>query len=215
MLHTHDEEALFLFELVARIAARVKHYEAVAFAHKEAEYVQLQETVIDLCYTLLKVQISIVCPKDSDKYGILSRQSTRGSLIALDEYAIIKQFDEDCNDQVAYLQGVKLAAALERIKRIEAEMEDKVRAEVTRQFEKATPYLVHSLWRSFNEAIMQQNANRKQPPPRNIVDREGSHDDAESGNPKQRDDQAEGHNEDKSTSTQSQPESHKDSSTGQ
>ena len=215
MLHAHDEEALLLFELVTRIAARVKHYETVAFGGKEAEYVQLQETVIDLCYSLLMVQISIVCPKDSDKYGILSRQSTRGFLDALDEYAIIKQLDEDCNDQVAYVQGVNLTVALERIKRMEAEMENKVRAEVTRQFEKATPYLVQNLWRSLNEAILRQNAIRKPPPPQNIADGEGSHDNAESRNPQQRDDQAEGRNEDKSTSRDSQPESHKYSSTSQ
>ena len=70
MLHAHNEEALLLFELVTRIAGRVKHYEAVAFFDKEAEYVQLQETVMLLCHNLLMVQIRIVCPKDSDKYGI-------------------------------------------------------------------------------------------------------------------------------------------------
>lgn len=215
MLHAHDEEALILFDLVTRIAQRVKHYETVAFALNKAEYVQLQGTVVDLCYSLLMVQISIVCPKDSNKYGILSRQSTKGFLDALDEYAIIKQLDEDCNDQVAYIQGVNLAAALERIKRMEAEMEDKVKAEVTRQFEKATPYLVHSLWRSFNEAIMKQNANRKPPAPQNTTDGEGSRDDAGSRNPQQRDDGAEGHSEQVSASRDSQPESHKDSPTSQ
>lgn len=215
MLHAHNEEALLLFELVNRIAAHVKHYETIAFDHKLAEYVQLQETVIDLCYSLLMVQISIVCPKDSDRYGILSRQSTRGFLDALNEYAIIKQLDEVCNDQVAYVQGVNLAAALERIKRMEAEMEGKVRAEVARQFQKATPHLVHSMWRSFNEAIMQQNANRKPPPPQNKADGEGSRDDAESRNPQQRDDEAVGHREHASTSRDPQPESHKDSPTSQ
>ena len=215
MLHAHDEEALILFDLVVRIAQRVKHYETVAFALNKAEYVQLQETVVDLCYSLLLMQISIICPKDSDKYGILSRQCTKGILDALDEYAIIKQLDEDCNEQVAYVQGVNLAAALERIKRMEAEMEDKIKAEVTKQFEKATPYLVQSLWRSISQAIMQQNANRKQPPPQNTTDGEGSRDDAGSRNPQQRDEGAEDHSEHVSASRDSQPESHKDNPTSQ
>ena len=215
MLHAHNEEALLLFELVTRIAGRVKHYEDVAFVYKEAEYVQLQETVITLCYSLLMVQIRIVCPKDSDKYGILSRQSTRGFLDALDEYAMIKQLDEICNDLVAYVQGVNLAAALEQIQRMEAEMEEKVRAEVARQFEKAAPALAQNMWRLFHDALTQQNANRRPPPPQNIADGEDSHDDAGSRNPQQRDDQAEGHNDDASTSRDSQPESHKDSPTSQ
>ena len=215
MLHAHNEEALLLFELVIRIAAHVKHYETVAFDNKLLEYVQLQETVVDLCYSLLMVQISIVCPKDSDKYGILSRQSTRGFLDALDEYAIIEQLDEACNDQVTYIQNVSLAVALERIKRTEAEMEEKIKTEVAKQIEKAGPYLAQTMWRLFNEALMQRNANKGPPPPQNIADGEGSHDDAESRNPQQRDDQAEGHNEDTSTSRDSQPESHKASSTSQ
>ena len=231
MLHAHNEEALLLFELVTRVAAHVKHYETFAFDNKWADYVQLQETVIDLCYSLLKVQISIVCPRDSDKYGILSRQSTRGFLDALDEYAIIKQLDEVCNDQVTHIQGLALAAAVERVKRMEAEMEDKVRAEVTRQFQKATPYLVQSLWRSFNEALMQQDANSTPPSQQNIPDGEGSHDDAGSRNPQQRDDGAEGHTDDRAeghsddraeghnelvfTSRDLQPETHKDSPTSQ
>ena len=215
MLHAHNEEALLLFELVIRIAAHVKHYETVAFDNKLLEYVQLQETVVDLCYSLLMVQISIVCPKDSDKYGILSRQSTRGFLDALDEYAIIKQLDEACNDQVTYIQNVSLAVALERIKRTEAEMEEKIKTEVAKQIEKAGPFLAQSMWRLFNEALMQRNANKGPPPPQNIPDGEGSHDGAESRNPQQRDDHAEGHNEDISTSRESQRESHKDSSTSQ
>ena len=112
MLRARNEESLLIFELVTRIAGRVKHYEAVAFVYKEAECVQLQETAVTLCYNLLMVQIRIVCPNDSDKYGILSRQSTRGFLDALDEYAIIKQLDEICSDLVAYVQGVNFAAAL-------------------------------------------------------------------------------------------------------
>ena len=215
MLHAHNEEALLLFELVTRIAGRVKHYEAVAFFDKEAEYLQLQETVITLCYSLLMVQVRIVCPKDSDKYGILSRQSTRGFLDALDEYAIIKQLDEICSDLVAYVQGVNLGAALEQIKRMEAEMEEKVRAEVARQFEKAAPALAQNMWRLFHDALVQQNANRRPPPPQNIADGEDSHDDARSRNTQQRNDQAEGHNDDASTSRDSQPESHKDSPTSQ
>ena len=94
-------------------------------------------------------------------------------------------------------------------------MEEKVKAEVARQFEKAAPLLAHNMWRLFHDTLMQQNANRRPPPPQNKADGEGSHDDAGSRNPQQRDDQAEGHNDDASTSKDSQPESHKDSPTSQ
>ena len=203
MLHAHNEEALLLFEMVIRIAAHVKHYETIAFENKLLEYVQLQETVVDLCYSLLMVQINIVCPKDSDKYGILSRQSTRGFLDALDEYAIIKQLDEACNDQVTYIQNVSLAVALERIKRTEAAMEERIKTEVAKQIEKAGPMLAQNMWRLFNEALMQRNANKEPPPPQNIADGEASGEDVGSRNLQQRDDQAEGHKEDVSTSRES------------
>ena len=89
-------------------------------------------------------------------------------------------------------------------------MEGKVREEVARQFEKAAPALAENMWRLFHDALVQQNANRRPPPPQDIADREGSHDDTESRNSQQRDDQAEGHNDDASASRDSQPESHKD-----
>ena len=213
MLHSHNEEALLLFESLIRIAAHVKHYETVAFDNKLLEYVQLQETVVDLCYSLFMVQISIVCPKDSDKYGILTRQSTRGCFDALDEHVIIKQLDEACNDQVTYIQNVSLAVALQRIKRTEAEMEEKIKTEVAKQIEKAGPLLAQNMWRLFNEALMQRNANKGPPQPRNIAGGEASREDVGHRNLQQRDDQAEGHNEDTYLSRDSQPESHEDSST--
>ena len=198
MLQAHDEEAILLFESAIRVAARVKQYETAAFEKEGGEHAQLQETVVDLCYSLLKAQINVVCPRDSNKYGILSKQSTRGLVDDINEYAIIKQLDGVCKDQVAYVQSLNLAAAQERITRMEAEMDERVRAEVARQFEQLAPYIVQSLMGSVIEAI-----------------RRGSHDDARSRTPSQPSDQAKGHSEHASTSRDSQPKSPEDSPTSQ
>ena len=215
MLRAHDEEALLLFEMVIRVAARVKQYETAAFEKEGGEHGQLQETVVDLCYSLLKVQINILCPRDSNKHGILSNQSTWGLGNDLDEYAVIKQLNDSCKDQVPYVQSLNLAAAQERITRMEAEMDQRVRAEVARQFEQLAPYIVQDITRSFTEAIRNQNANRRPPPPQNIADGQGSHDDVGSRTPHQLSDQAKGHSGHASTSRDSQPKSHEDNPTSQ
>ncbi len=183
MLQAHNEEALLLFELAIRAAARVKLYETAAFDQEGGEASQLQDTAIDLCYSLLKVQINIVCPRDTNNYGILSKQSTKGLVNDLDEYAIIKQLDGLCKDQFAYMQSVKLAAAQAQIIRMAHEMDQRVRAEVARQFEQLAPHIVQDIMRSLNEAIRNQNANRRPPPPQNTADEQGSHDDARSRTP--------------------------------
>ena len=193
----------------------MKQYEAAAFEKEGGEHAQLQETVVDLCYSLLRVQIDMLCPKDSNNYGILSKQSTRVLVIDFDEYANIKQLDDICKDHIAYVQNSNLAAAQERITRMEAEMDKRVRAEVARQLEQFAPHVVQYVMRSVNEAIMHQNANRSPPPPQNIADEQGSHDDARSRTPHQPSDRAEGHSEHASTSRDSQPESREDSPTSQ
>ena len=193
----------------------MKQYETAAFEKEGGEHAQLQETVVDLCYSLLKAQINVVCPRDSNKYGILSKQSTRGLVDDINEYAIIRQLDGLCKDQVAYVQSLNLAAAQERITRMEPEMDEKVRAEVARQFEQLAPYIVQSLMGSVTEAIRHQNANRRPPPSPNIADGQGSHDGARSRTPPQSSDQAKGHSEHASTSRDSQPKSPEDSPTSQ
>ena len=215
MLRTHNDEALLLFEFAIRVAARVKQYEAAAFEKEGGEHAQLQETVVDLCYSLLRVQIDILCPKDSNNYGILSKQSTRALVIDFDEYTNIKQLDDSCKDHITYVQSLNLAAAQERITRMEAEMDKRVRAEVARQFEQLAPYIVQDIFRSINAALRDQNANRRTPPPQNIADGQGSHDDVGSETRHQPSDQAKGSSEHASTSRDSQPESHEDSPTGQ
>ena len=215
MLRTLDEEALLLFEFAIRVAARVKQYEAAAFEKEGGEHAQLQETVVDLCYSLLKVQINILCPKDSNNYSILSKQSTRVLVINSDEYDNIQQLDDICKDHVTYVQSLNFAAAQERITRMEAEMDERVRAEVARQFEQLAPYMMRSLMLSVNEAIRRQNANNRPPPPQHMADGEGSQDDGRSKTPPQPSDRAKGHSEHASTSRDPHPKSHESSPTSQ
>ena len=211
MLRTLDEEALLLFEFAIRVAARVKHYEIAAFEKEGGEHAQLQETVVDLCYSLLKVQINILCPKDSNNYSILSKQSTSVLAINFDEYDNIQQLDDICKDHVTYVQSLNFTAAQERITRMEAEMDKRVRAEVARQFEQLAPYMMQSLMRSITEEIRHQSANIRRPPPQNMAFGEGRQDDVRSRTPPQPDDQAEGQSEHASASRDSQPKSHEDS----
>ena len=193
----------------------MKLYETAAFDGEGEGPWQLQATLIDLCYSLLKVQINIVCPRDSNNYGILSKQSTRGLVNDLSEYAVIKQLDDLCKDQFAYMQNLRLATCLKHVQSMEAEMDKRVRAEVARQFDQLAPYIMQELVRSLNEALRHQDANRRPPPPPNIADGQGSNDDGRSRTPEQPNDQAQGHNEHASTSRDSQPKSHKDNPTSQ
>ena len=215
MLRTLDKEALLLFAVAIRVAARVKQYEAAAFEKEGGEHAQLQANVVDLCYSLLKVQINILCPKDSNNYSILSKQSTNVLVINLEEYDNIQQLDDVCKDNFTYIQSLNFAAAQERITRMEAEMDERVRAEVARQFEQLAPYMMQSLMRSITEAIRHQNANNRPPPPQNMADGEGSQDDGRSKTPPQPSDRAKGHSEHASTSRDSQPKSHENSPTSQ
>ena len=216
MLQAEDEEALLLFELAIRVAARVKQYETVAFEKEGEDHTQLlQEAVIHLCFSLLKVQINIVCPRDSNKYGTLSRQSTKGLVYDLDEYEIIKQLNDICKDQVAYIQSLNLAAAQERITRMEAEMDKRIRAEVARHFQQVAPYMMQNIMRALLESLRHQNANSRPPPPQDIVDGVVSQDDVGSRTPHQPSEQAEGHSEHTSTGKNSQQKSQEDSPTSQ
>ena len=193
----------------------MKHYEAAAFEKEGGEHAQLQETVVDLCYSLLRVQIDILCPRNSNNYGILSKQSTGVLVIDFDEYANIKQLAGICKEHVAYVQSLNLAATQERITRMEAEMDKRVRAEVARQLEQLAPHIVQYVLRSINEAVVHQNANRSPAPPQNIAVGQGSHDDVRSRTPHQPSDEARGHSEHASTSRGSQPKSCEDSPTSQ
>ena len=189
------------------MAARVKQYETVAFEKDGGDYTQLQEAVIYLCYSLLKVQINIVCPRDSNIYGILSKQSTKGLVYDVDEYRIIKQLNDICKDQVAYIQSLNLAAAQERITRMEAEMDKRIGAEVARQFEQLVPYMMQNIMRALLESVRRQNANSRPPTPQNIADGGASLDGVSSKTPHQPGEQAEGHSEHTSTGRDSQQKS--------
>ena len=215
MLQAEDEEALLLFELAIRVAARVKQYETVAFEKEGGDHTQLQEAVIYLCYSLLKVQINILCPRDSNKYGILSNQPTRGLVYDLDEYEMIKQLNDICKDQVAYIQSLNLAAAQERITRLEAEMDKKIRAEVARQFEQVAPYMMQNIMRALYESLRHQNANSRMPPQPDIADGGATQDDVVSRTPHQPSAQAKGHSEHTSTGRDSQQKSQEDIPTSQ
>ena len=198
---------MLLFELAIGVAARVKQYETVAFEEEGGDHTQLQEAVIYLCYSLLKVQINIVCPGDSNIYGILSRQSTKGLVYDFDEYEIIKQLNDICKDQVAYIQSLNLAAAQERIARMEAEMDKRISAEVARQFQQVAPYMMQNIMRALLESLRHRNANSRPSPPQDIVDGVVSQDDVGSRTPHQPSEQAEGHGEYTSTGKDSQQKS--------
>ena len=151
-------------------------YETIAFEHNHGEHLQLRETVVDLCYSLLKVQVCIICQQNpvpepfidlrEAMINITGKISSERSDLNLDgasihDYVRIKNLDDVCKDLVASIQTFKLVAAQERITRMEAEMEGRIRTEVAKQFLSLRPYMLQDVMHCLAEALGPQSTNRR------------------------------------------------------